>query len=137
MQVAKDKADVTYDDLDSGLTVWARKGENFGEEDGYDKKEKVKSRTDALAKALASGDLYEVDGRIKNSGKSEKEAKEEYGYSLEELEIFYERIDKDNEALEEYGEELLQAKEAASAMYEAMATAAENLANLSMYSEQE
>jgi hypothetical protein len=52
-------------------------------------KESERAASDALAKALASGDIYSDNGEIKTSGKTNEELMEEYGYTAEQLKEVY------------------------------------------------
>jgi DNA repair ATPase RecN len=81
---------------------------------------------------LASGDIIEdKELGVLSSTVDDATLKEKYGFDSNSLASFYTQLDKDAEKLKEFGEEIEANNAAIKASYEAMATQAEQLANLS------
>lgn len=97
-----------------------------------------KSRTAALAKALAEGVIKENNGTFELIGGEESEKRlKELGFSVDQLDEFDKEIYDSAEALKEYGETLLELDGQTSALYDAMAIQAQQMLDLTKYSQQQ
>ena len=124
MEVAKAETNVTKSNLNKQLGYISSNGKTVPIEAKFD--------TEQLAKALASGDIMDNGNKFVSS-LSKQELQEKYDFDTSSLNNFYEILDDDINSLISFGQELAANEKQAEASFEAMATAAEQMANLSQY----
>lgn len=100
------------------------------------KKEEGRDTTEALAKALSSGDIIDTGSGFSTS-MSDSEMQQKYGFSISQLGEFYDQVGGSTDELRKFGDQLNENSEQMKATYEAMATAAEQLANTEGWTEDE
>ena len=134
---AQAKRDVAYGNLNRKERIGAADayGDAEGTFEGNIKKRK-RARTDAVARALAEGWMYEEDGTFKATEGSERNIKE-LGLDPDALGAFDNEVYKSADNLKEYGKTLKQIDTETAAYYDSLAIASQQLIDLSNKTQQE
>ena len=135
--VSKAKAKVAYGQL--GRKARISDADAYGDAEGSfegSRKERKEQRTEAVARALASGLMYEDNGTFVATEGSEQ-AIRDLGLDPDALDDFDNEVYESAEELKKYGQTLSQLDAETQAVYDAMATTALQLVDMSGWSEEE